>query len=182
MTSRPPRMKPFLSLFPVSVATFSIACGSAAAAPAQDWPGWRGPTKDGQAPAGQSVPIKWGETEHVLWQAPLRGRGHSSPTVAGNRVYVTTADSAAQEQLVICLDRATGKPVWETVVHRGKLVDKGHRNASQASATPAWDGELLYVNFLNDEAIYTTALDSTGKIVWQQRVAPFQTHQGFGSS
>src|SRR5690606_12698164 len=94
----------------------------------------------------------------------------------------TTADEAAGEQIVICLDRATGKPRWETVVHRGNLDKRGHRNTSQASSTPAWDGERLYVNFLNDKAVHTTALDSGGKIVWQQRVADFVTHQGFGSS
>ena len=163
---------------------FSIAFAGAAAAAAsnQDWPGWRGPTHDGHAAANQQVPVKWSETENVVWQAPIRGRGHSSPTIAGNRVYVTTADTDKEEQVVICLDRASGKPVWETVVHQGKLVNKGHRNASAASATAAWDGGRLYVNFLNDNAVYTTALDALGKILWQQRVADFDTHQGFGSS
>lgn len=153
-----------------------------AATPSQDWPGWRGPTRDGQAPAGQKPPTTWSETEKVVWRAAIRGRGHSSPTVVGNRVYVTTADTAAEEQLVICLDRATGKPVWETVVHRGNLDKSGHRNTSQASSTVAWDGERLYVNFLNDKAIHTTALDLAGKILWQRRVEEYVTHQGFGSS
>jgi outer membrane protein assembly factor BamB len=152
------------------------------AATTRDWPEWRGPTRDGHAAAGETVPLKWSETENVLWRAPIRGRGHSSPTVAGNRVYVTTADAAKDEQLVICVDRATGKPVWETVVHRGKLDQAGHRNTSQASSTAAWDGERLYVNFLNDQAVHTTALDPAGKILWQRRVADFVTHQGFGSS
>jgi outer membrane protein assembly factor BamB len=149
---------------------------------AQDWPAWRGPTRDGHAPAGQAAPVKWSETENVVWRAAIRGRGHSSPTVVGNRIYLTTADAAAEEQLVLCFDRATGKQVWETVVHRGKLDKAGHRNTSQASSTAAWDGERLYVNFLNDKAIYTTALDAAGKILWQQRVADFVTHQGFGAS
>jgi outer membrane protein assembly factor BamB len=151
-------------------------------ASSQDWPGWRGPTRDGQALGKQAAPVKWSETENVIWRAAIRGRGHSSPTAAGNRIYLTTADTEAEEQLVICLDRATGKPVWETVVHRGNLDKGGHRNTSQASATAAWDGERLYVNFLNDKAVHTTALDAVGKIVWQQRVADFQTHQGFGAS
>jgi len=154
----------------------------AAAVTATDWPGWRGPTRDGQAAAAQTVPTQWSETQHVLWRTAIRGRGHSSPTIVGERVYLTTADQAKQEQLVLCLDRATGKPVWETVVHRGNLDTAGHRNTSQASSTVASDGERLYVNFLNHNAVHTTALDLTGKIVWQQQVSEFVTHQGFGSS
>jgi outer membrane protein assembly factor BamB len=147
-----------------------------------DWPAWRGPTADGHAAAGQKVPLKWSETENIVWRAPIRGRGHSSPTVVGNRVYLTTADISTQEQVVLCLDRATGKPVWETVVHRGKLDIGGHRNSSPAASSVAWDGERLFVNFPNDKAIHTTALDPTGKILWQRRVSDFVMHQGFGSS
>ena len=147
-----------------------------------DWPAWRGPTADGQAAAGQNVPTKWSETENVLWRAPIRGRGHSSPTVVGDRVYLTTADAATEEQLVLCLDRATGKPVWETAVHRGNLETGGHKNSSQASASVAWDGERLYVNFLNAKAIHTSALDVSGKILWQTRVDDYVPHQGFGAS
>jgi outer membrane protein assembly factor BamB len=172
-----PRVLSFVSFLSIVVSN-----DVSAATPSQDWPGWRGPTHDGQAPAGQKPPTTWSETEKVVWRAPIRGRGHSSPTVVGNRVYLTTADATAEEQVVICLDRATGKPVWETIVHRGNLDKGGHRNTSQASATVAWDGERLYVNFFNDKAVYTTALDPAGKILWQRRVEDFVMHQGFGSS
>ena len=159
-----------------------VARAAAVAAAPGDWPGWRGPTGDGQAAAGQTAPVRWSETENVIWRAPIRGRGHSSPTIAGNRVYLTTADVPAGEQIVICLDRGTGRVIWETVVHRGHLDTAGHRNTSQASASVAWDGERVYVNFLNQQASYTTALDAVGKVLWQERVSDFTTHQGFGSS
>jgi outer membrane protein assembly factor BamB len=100
----------------------------------------------------------------------------------GDRIYLTTADVASEEQIVLSFDRASGKQVWETVVHRGKLDKGGHRNTSQASSTAAWDGERLYVNFHNDKAVHTTALDASGKILWTRRVAGFVMHQGFGSS
>ena len=166
----------------VLAAVLVLAASSFAATKSDDWPGWRGPTRDGQAAEGQRVPLTWSETQNVVWRAAIRGRGHSSPTVAGDRVYLSTADAATNEQLVVCLDRATGKMVWETVVHRGKLDQAGHRNTSQASSTVAADGDRLYVNFLNDKAVYTSALDASGKIVWQQRVSDFVTHQGFGAS
>jgi outer membrane protein assembly factor BamB len=170
------------SFFAASLFLGLLAGSLKAATRTQDWPAWRGPTRDGQAAPDQKVPEKWSETENVIWRAPIRGRGHSSPIVVGDRVYLTTADVAKEEQVLLSLDRATGKPVWETIIHRGKLNKAGHRNTSQASATPAWDGERLYVNFLNDDAIHTTALAADGKILWQQRVADYVTHQGFGAS
>ncbi|MBL9190641.1 MAG: PQQ-binding-like beta-propeller repeat protein [Opitutaceae bacterium] len=152
------------------------------AALATDWPAWRGPARDGHAAADQRAPIKWSETENVLWRTPVRGRGHGSPTVVGNRIYLATADHATQEQLVLALDRATGREVWATVVHRGGLETGGHRNSSQASASVVWDGDRLLINFLNAKAIHTTALDPAGKILWQTRVDSYVPHQGFGAS
>ncbi|MSU25368.1 MAG: serine/threonine protein kinase [Opitutus sp.] len=153
-----------------------------AAPMAADWPGWRGPTRDGQAAAGQTPPQKWSETENVVWRALLPGKGHSSPTIAGNRIYLATADAAAEEQRVLGLDQATGKIVWNTVVHRGKVDETGERNSSPASCTVACDGERLYINFFNDHAVHTSALDLDGKVLWQQRVSSFVTIRGFGSS
>lgn len=149
---------------------------------AADWPAWRGPTADGIAASGQKLPVKWSETEHVIWKAEVRGRGHGSPTVVGDHVYLATADMETEDQLVLCFDRATGKKLWETVVHHGNLNTKGHRNSSQASSDVVSDGERLFVNFLNDNAVFTTALDFNGKQLWQRRVCDFQVHQGFGSS
>jgi outer membrane protein assembly factor BamB len=177
-------MPPTRRLLPTLVFTGALALPLllAAAPPSADWPAWRGPTRDGHAAPGQTVPLKWSETENVVWRAAVRGKGHGSPTVVGNRIYLATADAATNEQLVLCFDRATGKLVWETVVHRGGVEAGGHRHNSQASSTVAWDGERLYINFLNNKGVHTTALDPAGKIVWQRRVADFVLHQGFGSS
>src|SRR3954462_6102932 len=97
---------------------------------ASDWPAWRGPTMDGHAAAGQKLPVKWSETETVLWKAEVRGRGHGSPTVVGDHVYLATADVETEEQLVLCFDRATGKKLWETPVHHEYLNTHGHKNSS----------------------------------------------------
>lgn len=137
---------------------------------------------DGHAAAGQKLPVKWSETEGILWKAEVRGRGHGSPTVVGDQVFLATADVETEEQLVLSFDRATGEKRWEAVVHQGNLNTKGHRVSSQASSDVVSDGERLFVNFLNDNAIFTTALDFSGKKLWQRRVCDFQVHQGFGSS
>lgn len=149
---------------------------------ATDWPAWRGPTRDGQAAPQQTPPVQWSETENVLWKAAVRGRGHGSPIVVADQVFLATADLETEEQLVLSFDRATGNARWQTVVHQGKLNSKGHKISSQASSDVVSDGERLYVNFLNDNAIFTTALDLTGKILWQRRVDDFQVHQGYGAS
>ena len=147
-----------------------------------DWPAWRGPTMDGHAAAGQKLPLKWSENENVLWKAAVRGRGHGSPIVVGDQVVLATADTETEEQLVLCFDRTTGKKRWETVVHRGNLNTKGHKISSQASSDVVSDGGRFFVNFFNNGAIFTTALDFAGKQLWQRRVCDFQVHQGFGSS
>lgn len=149
---------------------------------ASDWPAWRGPTMDGHAAAGQKLPVKWSESENVRWKTEVRGRGHGSPTVVGGNVYLATADLETEEQLVLCFDRATGRKRWETVVHHENLNTKGHKNSSQASSDVVSDGERLFVNFLNNAALFTTALDFSGKQLWQRRVCDFQVHQGFGAS
>ena len=149
---------------------------------AVDWPWWRGPTSDGVAPAGQQLPLNWSKTENVVWKAAVPGRGHASPTVVGDAVYLATADEQAEVHSVLCYDRATGRRRWKTDVHRGGLDRKGNKKASQASSTVACDGRRLLVNFLHDGAVYTTALDLDGKRLWQTKIVDFATHQGFGSS
>lgn len=168
---RPKFLGSFLSLL---VGVLNVHAG--------DWSGWRGPTGDGRAAPDQNPPVSWGESENILWRASIPGGGHGSPTVAGNFVYLATADLRQQTQSVLCFDRRDGRMVWQTLVHQGHLDTGGHRNTSQASSTVAIDGDRLYINFLNSGAVHTTALDTSGKILWQRKVGDFVTHQGFGSS
>jgi outer membrane protein assembly factor BamB len=168
--------------------TFAVADDSVAAqgspvrhAPG-DWPQWRGPQGSGIAEADQSPPTKWSSTENVVWKAKIHGRGHSSPIVVGNQVILATADEEREIQSVLAFDRRTGAERWRTDVHQGGMERKGNKKSSQASATAACDGQRLFINFLNQSAIYTTALSLDGKQIWQTKVSDFATHQGFGSS
>lgn len=113
---------------------------------------------------------------------PIPGRGHGSVTVVGDQVYLATADEQADQQIVLCLDRNTGKEVWQTIVHDGGIERKGNKKASQASTTIACDGERLFVNFLNRGAVYTTALSRDGEQIWQTKITDYVVHQGYGSS
>lgn len=147
-----------------------------------DWPWWRGPRGDGTADADPAPPLRWSAQQGVVWRVDLPGRGHSSPTVVGGLVVLATAEEDRELQSVLAFDRATGKPLWRTDVHQGKLEKKGNQKSSQASSTLACDGERLFVNFMNDGAVWTTALDLQGKRLWQTKIADFVMHQGFGSS
>ncbi|MBC8289749.1 MAG: PQQ-binding-like beta-propeller repeat protein [Planctomycetes bacterium] len=147
-----------------------------------DWPWWRGPNRNGIADANQSPPMQWGEKKNILWETLVPGRGHGSPIVVGNRVYLTTADEQAQVQSVLCFEHDTGKVVWKTDVHKGGLTKKGNKRSSQASSAVACDGRRIFANFLNKDSIVTTALDLSGNQIWQQKIADYTVHQGYGSS
>jgi outer membrane protein assembly factor BamB len=172
----------FLCVVSLSFAVDNRPQGEAIHFGERDWPGWRGPHGNGVAFPNQSPPLRWSKSENVVWKTAVPGRGHSSPIVVGERVIVTTADEDRELQSVLCFERSSGAPRWQTTVHRGGLVRKGHKKGTAASATAACDGKRLFVNFLNGDAIYTTALDLEGKQLWQTKVSDFETHQGFGSS
>jgi len=145
-----------------------------------DWPWWRGPNLDGKG-RDQTAPTRWSTTENVAWKVPVPGRGHSSPVLWGDRVFLTTADEAKQTQRVLAFDRTTGKAVWDTVAHTGGF-DPKHEKNSHASATPACDGERVYVAFVNSGALHVTATDQDGKVVWQTKAGPYTSQHGNGSS
>jgi outer membrane protein assembly factor BamB len=149
---------------------------------ASDWPWWRGPTRNGIADPAQLAPLKWSNTENVLWRSPVPGRGHGSPTVIGDQVVLATADHERQLQLVLCFDRLTGKELWQTEIHHGGFDMKGNSKSSLASSTLACDGQHFFINFLHGGAVYTTALTRGGKIDWQVKITDYVLHQGFGSS
>ena len=132
-----------------------------------DWPWWRGPNRNGVADAKQKPPLKWSETENILWKVSVPGRGHGSPTVVGDQVLLATADHETEVQSVLCFDRKNGNVLWKTDIHRGGFEKKGNAKASLASSTVACDGQRIFINFLNNGAIYTTALNREGKQLWQ---------------
>jgi outer membrane protein assembly factor BamB len=152
------------------------------AAKVGDWPWWRGPTRNGIADPNQKPPIHWSETENVLWKSPVPGRGHGSPAVSGNLVFVAAAEPESEVQSLLCFDRQTGKQLWKKQVHQGGFEKKGNAKTTLASGTPACDGELVFINFLHAGAVYLTAMNYQGEQIWQTKVSEYVLHQGYGSS
>ena len=150
-------------------------------AQAENWPGWRGPRGDGSSDEAK-VPVVWSETEHVAWKVKLPYSGHSSPVVFGNRVFLVGANTGEQpSRVLVCLDFASGKLLWETVVVETPLEKKHHLN-SWASGTPVTDGEKIYVSFLDQKDMLVAAYDFDGKRLWQTRPGVFKSVHGFCSS
>ena len=102
---------------------------------ANDWPWWRGPNRNGHADPNQKPPLKWSENENVFWKANVPGRGHGSPIVVGDQIFLATADQKDLTQSVLCYNRKTGDLVWSEEIHRGPFPKNGNGKASFASST-----------------------------------------------
>ena len=146
---------------------------------AEDVPWWR--ARSIFETGSTALPLTWSEDENVLWKTPLSGRGHSSPCVLGERVFLTTASDSEQSQHVLCVSVASGKVEWTREVHRGQFVFSNTKN-SQASPTVATDGSLVFALFAVDGSVWLSALTLDGKLSWQTEVGPFVSKEGFGAS
>ena len=150
-----------------------------------DWAWWRGPNRNGIAAADQTPPLQWDEEKNVLWKSPVPGRGHGSPTVVGDRIFLATADEENEVQSVVCYDRSSGQLHWKTDIHKGGFKStgrQGNKKSSRASSTVACDGRRLFITFINADAVYLTALSLQGQQLWQKKVTDYVMHQGYGSS
>jgi outer membrane protein assembly factor BamB len=176
----------------VGVGATLMACAPSGAVPswndlpivtpgAADWPWWRGPHGDNIAAEGQNPPPQWSRTQNVVWKAEVPGRGHGSPCLWQDSIFLPTADDEAERQYLVCYDRRDGKKRWQTEIHGGKFI-RSHQKNSHASATPACDGRLVFMPFVIQDAIWLSALDFDGHIVWQKRLGDFQSMHGFAAS
>jgi len=152
----------------------------AASAWAGEWPGWRGPRGDGVS-GETNVPVRWSSTENVAWKVPIPGVGHSSPVIWGDRVFVTTYIEQGNRRVLMCLDRLSGKLLWEKTVLTA-APEKKHNLNSYASGTPATDGQRVWVAFLQARDIVIVCYDMDGNELWRKSPGTFTSVHGFCSS
>ena len=157
-----------------------VSAASEVVANTGDWPWWRGPNLDGHA-EGEAPPTTWSESENVIWSADVPGKGHATPSIAGDQVFVATADKAADTMSLLCFNRNDGQRQWECVLHEGGFMHT-HQKNSHASATPACDGKQAYAVFIANDALMVSAVSRDGEIVWQKEAGPFHSMHGYGSS
>lgn len=146
---------------------------------AKNWPQWRGPRLDGTS-TETGFATRWSDQENVRWKTPLPGTGHASPIVWNDRLF-TVASNDAGERLLLCIDRASGKILWQQIVVQS-LLERKHRENSHASSTPATDGERIFCTFLDQGEVVVAAYDFAGKQLWLKRVGGFSSVHGFCSS
>lgn len=151
----------FFAVFMVFTAELSFA---------ENWPGWRGPRGDGSS-SETAVPTKWSATENVVWKVAIPGEGHACPVVWKDRVFIATAMAEERLRVLMCLDRKTGKTLWQRTVVTSSPETK-HQLNSYASSTPVTDGKLVYATFFqsSDRTIVATNVSaprdvSVGKMV-----------------
>ena len=163
------------------LAALAIAIIVARAAPSAangDWPAFRGPGGDGHS-RERGLPLEWSETRNVAWRTPIPGRGWSSPAVAGDRVWLTTAVEQRDVVLrTLALDVASGRVLVDVEVFRIARTSPRHGKNSWASPTPILEGDRVYVHFGADG---TAALTTTGDVVWKARLDYDPQHGGGGS-
>ncbi|MBM3758237.1 MAG: PQQ-like beta-propeller repeat protein [Acidobacteria bacterium] len=145
---------------------------------ANDWPQFRGPSGQGLSPE-KGLPLDWSATKNVAWKTAIPGTGWSSPSIAGDRIWLTAATERGASLRVIAVDSATGKIALDKEVIR--ITDKGpgiHGKNSFASPTAIVSGERVFLHF----GFYGTAcVNLKGDVLWKQTLK-YEPQHGPGGS
>ncbi len=151
---------------------------------AQDWPEFRGPTGQGHATTTK-LPLEWSSTQNVAWKQPVPGRGWSSPSLAGGRLFLTSAVGEGGESKrslrALCLDEPTGKILWDVALfdQDASAAPRIHGKNSHASPTPLVADGRVYVHFGHQG---TACLDLNGKVIWKNTELSYSPVHGNGGS
>ena len=165
------------------------------------WPTWRGPNADGVAVQG-NPPITWSETENIKWKVEMPDSGDGTPIIWGDKIFIQTAVPTAEDKRVaataeqksereiftpmptvafkfnlMCLDRETGKTLWERTA-REEIPHEGHHpSSSLASYSPVTDGEHVWVSF-GSRGLHCYDVDGNHK--WSVGLPELLTFRAFG--
>lgn len=179
------------SLQTVSALVLCLAANTFADSAAEKfWPQWRGPLGTGVAPHADP-PLQWSETNNVRWKLALPGEGDSTPIVWADRVFVLAAIPVEKETkegaekgpngtyrfTLICVERASGKILWQKVARESAPHEGRQENNTFASASPVTDGELVWA-FFGSRGLY--CYDFAGTLKWQKDFGLMKTKMGFG--
>lgn len=172
---------------------------------AENWPEWRGPDgQGGSVQPAKAVPVVWSESSGIAWKTPLPGRGHSTPVLWGDRLWLTTAiEKAASEAdkerrlkantgdqpvtvlesvslRAVCVDKNSGKILHDIELLNVKEPQWVHQLNSYASPSPIVEEGRLYGHF---GSFGTACLDTTtGKVLWQNQELQIMHENGPGST
>ena len=167
--------------------TLVFASAAIGQAPSAGWQRWRGPFDTGMAVG--DAPLRWSDQSGVKWKVAIPGRGHSTPVVAGDRLFLTTAiptgnssppagrsrgggggggaDAGLEHRFdVMAINRATGATVWQRTATVATPHEGYHRTyGSFASNSPVTDGQRVYA-FFGSRGLFAYSLD--GELLWNK--------------
>ena len=178
-------MRYLLSIFILAVAMTSVSCQQSGKD--SNWPMYRGQSASGVLD-GANLPLTFDLStgENVKWNIELPALGLSSPVIWGDRLFITTAisqsddtglkpgifgdiasvdDESVHEWRVYCIDKNSGRIIWERLAHTGVPAMKRHSKSSHASSSAATDGKYVAV-FFGSEGLY--CYDINGNLKWQK--------------
>jgi outer membrane protein assembly factor BamB len=153
-----------------------------------DWPDFRGPRGDGHVAApGEAkragFPVRWDEGHNIRWKTEIPHRGWSTPAVLGQQIWLTTATVEGHEYFAICVDKETGKVLFnERVFHTDTPEPLGNGASMNGYATPSpvIEPGRVYVHFGSPG---TACLDTqTARVLWQRNDLPCRHYRGASSS
>lgn len=185
-----------------------FGCGTVAAADFEtekfnNWHHWRGPSANGSSPKADP-PIHWDSKTNIKWKIDLPGRGSATPVVWREKVFILSAiktDRTAKESelpkpdpqfqtktkpptnfykfIVLCIDRNTGKVLWEKLAAERVPHEGHHETHSYAAGSPTTDGKFLYCSF---GSFGTYCYDLDGNLKWTRDLGLLHTRLGWGEA
>lgn len=169
----------------------------------KNWHQWRGPFMTGVSPKG-NPPIEWSESRNIKWKITIPGRGHATPIVWGDQIFIQTAVPLEEETpppleseagqsgrrglpsrktmlkhgfVILSVDKETGKLLWEKTLREEVPQEATHDFGSWASNSPITDGEFVYAYF-GSRGLY--CLDMQGHLKWERDFGQMSKHMEFG--
>lgn len=150
----------------------------ASLANAQEWTRFRGPNGAGGV-EDDSIPAQWSEDD-FNWKIELPGRGHSSPVLWGDRLFILSADPKTAARFVLGIDAKSGKILWQNEYAAG--THKLHGKSNYATSSPTVDAKRVYAAWSDTEHTWFCAFDHDGKELWRQDLGGWVGQHGFGTS
>lgn len=167
-----------------------------------NWAQWRGPWATGIANDG-NPPIEWSEDKNINWKTEIPGKGHATPIVFGNQIFLSTAiptdktvntEQAEEGQSgrrgpprestdkihefsLLSVDKNSGKILWRRKLKEEHPADGTHEFGSWASNSPVTDGEYVYAYF-GSRGLY--CLDMNGNLKWERQFGKMEKVRSFG--
>jgi outer membrane protein assembly factor BamB len=165
------------------VRAFAAVVGAIVAVPAanadENWTSYRGPTDQGHC-AAANLPMRWSETENVVWKTPIAGKAWSSPVIWGNRIWLTNAPEDGSHLAALCVDKKSGKILVRKQLRVIAAPQYCHPFNSYASPSPVIEEGRVYVSFGSP---YTACLNSeTGTVIWERTDFVCNHFRGPGAS